>query len=58
MRRNLKVFRRVIPGLIGATFILYGVESLLKGEVGYSNYWGGFVFAPFARYPHEDIRKW
>jgi hypothetical protein len=28
--------------------ILFGAGSLFRGHIGYRNWWGGVVFAPFA----------
>jgi hypothetical protein len=39
-------------GLAGMTIsilvLCFGISTLLKGRLQYSNYWGGAVFAPFA----------
>jgi hypothetical protein len=34
--------------LISIILILFGIGKLLKGDLNYSNYWGGVVFAPIA----------
>ncbi len=34
--------------LVALILILFGVAALLKGDLGYRNYWGGLVFAPYA----------
>ena len=32
----------------GLLFTIVGAATLYRGGLGWSNYWGGFVFAPFA----------
>jgi len=33
---------------IALLFIFFGVTTLMKGNLHYTNYWGGLVFAPVA----------
>lgn len=33
---------------LGLVIVLLGVSALLRGNLHYSNWWGGAVFAPFA----------
>jgi hypothetical protein len=39
---------RVIFTLVALSLILAGVLALLRGDLFYSSYWGGPVFAPLA----------
>ena len=34
--------------LVGASLLLSGSREVLSGDLHYSNYWGGAVFAPLA----------
>jgi hypothetical protein len=33
---------------LSLALVLGGTHALLSGDLGYHNYWGGTVFAPFA----------
>ena len=48
MRRRLSVLKRAVPAVLGLVLVAQGIASLRKGEGGYTNYWGGLVFPPFA----------
>ena len=39
---------RLVAGLAGFTMIALGTGPLVRGEIAYSNWFGGMVFAPFA----------
>ena len=39
---------RLLLCLLSLALVLAGVHALLSGNLGYHNYWGGTVFAPFA----------
>ena len=41
-------FARIAWMLIASMLILFGIAALLKGHLGYYNYWNGLVFAPYA----------
>jgi hypothetical protein len=40
--------QHVVFGVISFVIVLFGVGHLLRGQLGYQNWWGGFVFAPLA----------
>jgi hypothetical protein len=53
MTANKKMLRPrrlnwVIFALFAFCLIFKGIGALLKGDLGYGNYWGGLVFAPMA----------
>ena len=50
MRRVFRTwwFGVLFCGTLGLTIVLFGIGTLLRGQVHYQNYWGGEVFAPFA----------
>ncbi len=35
-------------GLLGTILILTGMYNILRGDLNYTNHWGGIVFAPAA----------
>jgi hypothetical protein len=39
---------RIAVGLICLLILMFGVGTLLQGNIGFRNWWGGVVFAPFA----------
>jgi uncharacterized membrane protein YfcA len=39
---------RVAVALISALIVLLGAGNFFRGHIGYRNWWGGVVFAPFA----------
>ena len=39
---------RLVAFLVGGSLIASGLRRLFAGQLHYSNYWGGAVFAPFA----------
>ncbi len=39
---------RVMMFLLGTSLVLSGLRDILSGDLHYSNYWGGVVFAPLA----------
>jgi hypothetical protein len=41
-------FDQLMGIFVACLLILFGIAALLKGDLGYRNYWGGLVFAPFA----------
>jgi Flp pilus assembly protein TadB len=40
--------RLVIATIFAAILIIGGCVTLYRGSLGWTNYWGGLVFAPFA----------
>ena len=40
--------QRFVFGVISFVIVLLGVGHLVRGQLGYQNWWGGYVFAPFA----------
>src|SRR5437899_10546629 len=50
MMKNLGSPRtaRIAVGLVCFLILMLGVGTLFQGNVGYRNWWGGVVFAPFA----------
>src|SRR6266566_1694229 len=50
MMKNLGSPRaaRIAVGLVCFLILMLGVCTLFQGNVGYRNWWGGVVFAPFA----------
>ena len=44
-----RLLTRVVAGFLGLAAIGLGMSSMLRrGEMFYTNWWGGLVFAPFA----------
>jgi hypothetical protein len=43
-RRNA----RIVFALVGFIIVNCGVLAILRGRIEYPNWWGGYVFAPFA----------
>jgi hypothetical protein len=41
-------FDHMMGVFVASILILFGTAALLKRGLGYRNYWGGLVFAPFA----------
>ena len=41
-------FNQVMWAFFALMIILMGIGALLKGDLGYRNYWGGLVFGPYA----------
>jgi hypothetical protein len=39
---------RIAVALICLLILVLGVGTLFQGNIGYRNWWGGVVFAPFA----------
>ena len=40
---------RIVAGIVGLTAIAAGIAPMLsRGDVFYSNWWGGLVFSPLA----------
>ena len=39
---------RALAGLIGGYLVLRGAVAVFRGDVGWRNYWGALVYAPFA----------
>ncbi len=39
---------RLLLFLLGMSLLLSGLREVLSGDLHYSNYWGGAVFAPLA----------
>jgi len=50
MSKNSRRRKMVIAGLALVVFGLVGkaLMAIISGQLGWQNYWGGFVFAPFA----------
>jgi fumarate reductase subunit C len=50
MKKPLKSSRthRAVLALISLVIITLGIGALFNGHLEYRNWWGGFVFAPFA----------
>ena len=47
-RRRSRVRAAILFAIIGFAIVNLGVLALLQGHLHYQNYWGGWVFAPFA----------
>ena len=47
-RKPLSLFRRNSLVLIGVMIAASGIVAFVRGNLHYSNYWGGAVFAPNA----------
>ena len=43
-----KIYGPVLVGGMGAYLILRGAVAVVQGDLEWRNYWGGFVYAPFA----------
>jgi len=39
---------KIFVSFFAILIIVFGVLSLFRGELNYSNYWGGIVFVPIA----------
>jgi tellurite resistance protein TehA-like permease len=48
MKKRRELFARLGLGFFGTIIILMGLSSIYSGNLNYSNYWGGVVFAPIA----------
>ncbi len=48
MMKNVEKSGRIFIGFFGVILLFMGVTHVLRGDLNYSNYWGGVVFAPFA----------
>jgi hypothetical protein len=47
-RRRRRLRAAILFGIVGLIITNLGVLTLLRGRLHYQNYWGGWVFAPFA----------
>lgn len=45
---RVRPIHRLALILTGVMISMFGVLSLIGGKLQYTNYWGAFVFAPFA----------
>jgi hypothetical protein len=43
-----KHYGRALAGIVGGYLVLRGTLAVIRGDVGWRNYWGGLVYAPFA----------
>lgn len=48
MKKKRELYARIGLGIFAAILILMGLLRILQGELNYTNYWGGIVFAPVA----------
>ncbi len=48
MKNKKSLFTRIFIGVFGFVLILTGFKNIFYGNLNYSNYWGGVVFAPIA----------
>jgi hypothetical protein len=39
---------RAVAGIVGGYLVLRGALAVVRGDVGWRNYWSGLVYAPFA----------
>jgi uncharacterized membrane protein len=46
MKKRRELFARVGIGFFGVILVLIGLSKIFGGNLNYSNYWGGVVFAP------------
>jgi uncharacterized membrane protein len=44
----LRKIERILLLLFSLVLVAIGVGHIIRGSVGWRNYWGGLVFAPFA----------
>jgi hypothetical protein len=47
-KRRTAIRAGILVGVVGFVIINLGVLALLNGHLHYANYWGGWVFAPYA----------
>ena len=45
-RKTRNILEKIFGTLVATIFISIGVLTLVQGELVFSNYWGGVIFAP------------
>jgi len=48
MKKRRELLARLGIGFFGVILVMMGLSSIYSGNLNYSNYWGGVVFAPLA----------
>ena len=48
MKKKRELYARIGLGIFGIILVLMGIFNIIRGELNYTNYCGGIVFAPVA----------